>query len=76
MARELKSWKEPRGSWIYHLAAEHVSVHWKRRKWIESSIREFNEHHKWKFITWLFGSSLGLSSNFGILEGSLARITG
>jgi hypothetical protein len=39
-------------------------------------MREFDENHKWKFITWLFGSSLGFPSNFGILEGSLARITG
>jgi hypothetical protein len=76
MERELKSWKEPRGISIYHLVAEHVSVCWKRRKHIESSIKEFDEHHKWKFITWLFGSSPGLPSNFGISEGNLAGITG
>jgi hypothetical protein len=51
MARELKSWKEPCGSSIYHLVVEPVSVLWKIRKRIESSIREFDEHHKWKFIT-------------------------
>jgi hypothetical protein len=39
-------------------------------------MREFDEHHKWKFITWLFGSSPDFPSNFGISEGSLARITG
>jgi hypothetical protein len=51
MERELKYWKEPRGSSIYHLAVEPVSVRWKRRKRIESSIKEFDEHHKWKVIT-------------------------
>jgi hypothetical protein len=39
-------------------------------------MREFDEHHKWKFITWLFGSSPGFPSNFGISEGSLAGMTG
>jgi hypothetical protein len=39
-------------------------------------MREFDEHHKCKFITWLFGSSPDFSSNFGISEGSLARMTG
>jgi hypothetical protein len=53
-----------------------VSVRWKRCKCIESSIKEFDEHHKWKVITWLFGSSPGLLSNFGISEGSLVGITG
>jgi len=39
-------------------------------------MREFYEHHEWKVITWLFGSSPGFSSNFRILEGILAGITG
>jgi hypothetical protein len=39
-------------------------------------MREFYEHHKWKSITWLFGSSPDFPSNFGISEGSLAGITG
>jgi hypothetical protein len=38
-------------------------------------MREFDEHHKWKVITWLFGSSPGFPSNFEISEGSLAGIT-
>jgi hypothetical protein len=76
MARELKSWKEACGSSIYHFASEPVSVRWKRRKHIESSMREFDEHLKWKVITWLFGSLPYFESNFGILEGSLAGITG
>ena len=75
MARELKSWKEARGSSIHHFASEPISVHWKRHKRIESSMREFDEHHKWKVITWLFGSLPGFPSNFRISEGSLAGIT-
>jgi hypothetical protein len=39
-------------------------------------MREFDEHHKWKFITWLFGSSPGFPSKFRISEGSLAGMTG
>jgi hypothetical protein len=61
---------------MYHFVSKRVSVHWKRCKRIESSMREFDEHHKWKVITWLFGSSPGFSSNFGISEGSLAGIIG
>jgi hypothetical protein len=76
MAMELKSWKEPRGISIYQLVVEPVSVCWKRHKHIESSIKEFDQHHKWKVITWLVGSSLGLSSNFGISKGNLAGIVG
>ena len=76
MARELKSWKDARGNSIYHFAAEPVSVRWKRRKRIESSMRDFDEHHKWKVITRLFGSSPNFPSNFGISEGSFAGIAG
>jgi hypothetical protein len=39
-------------------------------------MREFDEHHKWKVITLLFGSSPDFPSNFRISEGSLAGITG
>jgi hypothetical protein len=43
---------------------------------MESSMILFEEHHKWKVITWLAGSSPGFSSNFGISEGSLVGILG
>jgi hypothetical protein len=76
MARELKSWKEACGSSIYHLATKLVSVHWKRQKHTESSMRDFDEHQKWKVITWLFGSLPGFPSNFRISEGSLDGMTG
>jgi hypothetical protein len=34
------------------------------------------EHHKWKVMTWLAGSSPALPSNLGISEGSLVGIAG
>jgi hypothetical protein len=36
----------------------------------------FEEHHKWKVITWLEGSSLRFPSNFVISEGRLVGILG
>jgi hypothetical protein len=39
-------------------------------------MREFDEHQKWKVITWLFGYSPDFSSNFRISEGCLAGIIG
>jgi hypothetical protein len=59
---------------MYHLVVEPVSVHWKRCKRIESSISEFDEHHRWNVITWLFGSSQVYLSNLGMSEGNLAGI--
>jgi hypothetical protein len=43
---------------------------------MESSMMLFEEHHKWKFITWLAGSSSGFPSNFRISEGSFVGILG
>jgi hypothetical protein len=39
-------------------------------------MREFDEHYKWKVITWLFGSLPYFLSNFGISEGILVGMTG
>ena len=36
----------------------------------------FEEHHKWKVMTWLAGYSLDFPSNFGMCEGSLVGILG
>jgi hypothetical protein len=36
----------------------------------------FEEHHKWKFIRLLAGSSPDFPSNFGIYKGSLIWILG
>jgi hypothetical protein len=43
---------------------------------MESSIKDFEEHQRWKVMMWLFGYSLGFSSNLGILDGSLTGIGG
>jgi hypothetical protein len=34
------------------------------------------EHHRWKVMTWLAGSSPAFPSNFGMSEGSLVGIAG
>jgi hypothetical protein len=43
---------------------------------MESSMMLFEEHHKWKVMIWLAGSSPAFPSNLGIFEGSLAGIAG
>ena len=71
IAKALKSQNECRGNSMYHLATMEVRVLWKRCRRIEPSIKELDEHQRWKVITWFFGSSPGLPSNFGISDGSL-----
>jgi hypothetical protein len=44
---------------------EPVSVLWKSCNRMESSIKEFEEHQRWKVITWLLGSSLGFPFELG-----------
>jgi hypothetical protein len=36
----------------------------------------FEEHHKWKVMIWLVGSSPTFLSNLGMFEGSLVGIVG
>jgi hypothetical protein len=48
-----------------------MRVCWKRHNLMESSIKELEEHHRWKVIMWLLGSSWAYLSNFGISEGNL-----
>jgi hypothetical protein len=36
----------------------------------------FEEHHKWKVMIWLVGSSPAFPSNLGMSEGSLVGIVG
>jgi hypothetical protein len=76
MDRVLKSVKKTHGSSIYHFAAEPMRICWKSRNRMESSIKELDEHQRWKVMTWLFGSSPDLLSNFGMSNGNLAGITG
>ena len=76
IARALKSKKECCDNSMYHFAAILVRVIWKSCRWIEPSIKELDEHHKWNVITWFFGSSLGLPSKLGISEGSFIGMVG
>jgi hypothetical protein len=43
---------------------------------MESSIKALDEYQRRKVITWLFGSSLDLSSNFGMSDCNLVGIMG
>jgi hypothetical protein len=43
---------------------------------MESSIILLEENHRWKFMTWLAGSSPAFPSNLGMFEGSLVGIAG
>jgi len=57
LAKSPKEVKVPPRSSIYHLAAFPVRVCWNNLNLIESSIRDFDEHHKWKVVIWSPGSS-------------------
>ena len=59
---------------MYHLVSFPVRVRWNNL--IESSIKEFDKHHKWKVVTWSPGSSPVFPSNLGISEGSLVGTGG
>jgi len=74
--RELDSSKEFYNSSIYHLAMDPIRVHWKSCNRMELSMKEFEEQHRWKVITWLLGYSPGFPSNLGILEGCLEGMGG
>jgi hypothetical protein len=43
---------------------------------MELSMMLFEEHHKWKVMTWLVGYSPDFPSNLGMSEGSLVGIFG
>ena len=65
-ARDVKVVWVPWGCSIYHLAAEPVKVRCNKRRRMESSTMELEEHHRWKDMIWFWGSSPALPSNFGI----------
>ena len=62
----------PRPNWSMNL----VKIRWNNLNLIESSIRDFDEHHKWKVVTWSAGSSPVFPSNFGNSEGRLVGTGG
>lgn len=74
LAKVIKLSNEARGSYMYHLFVISVSVHWKRCKWIESSLREFEEHNKWYVIICINGSFPRFPLNLGISKGNLVGI--
>ena len=76
ISNELKTTNECFGSSIYHFAAVWVNVFWKSINRIETSIRELDEHHKWKVFTWFLGSSPFFPSNFWISNGILTKMVG
>ena len=61
---------------MYHLVAAPISVLWKSLKQTLSSIKEFEEHHRWKVMTWVLGSSFAFPSNLGMSEGNLVGMGG
>ena len=76
ISKALKSTNECHGSSIYHFVAVSVKVRWKSLNRIESSIKELDEHHRWKFITWILGSSPYFPLNFRISNGNLTGMGG
>jgi hypothetical protein len=76
LAKDSKVTWNPDFSSTYHLANGPVGVHLNNLKRMESSMMLFEQHHKWKVMTWLVGYSLIFPSNFGIFEGSLVGILG
>lgn len=59
---------------MYHFAATPLSMCWNSRRRMESLVMELDEHHIWKELLWLVGSSRELSSNLGMSEWSLVDI--
>ena len=43
---------------------------------MDSSMREFEEHHKWNVITWFFRSSPCFSLNFKMSDGNFTGMGG
>jgi len=66
----------PLGSSMYHCDVTPIRVCWNNRNLIELWFREFNEHQRWKVVTWSPGSSPFWPSNFGMSYGSLVGIGG
>ena len=71
-----KSTKLAVGNLIYHFAAAPIKVLWKSLNPIVSSINEFEEHHRWKFIICVLGYSLTFPLNLGMSNGSFVGMGG
>ena len=76
LAKLSKSANPADGNSIYHLVYAPIKVLWKILNWTLSSIKEFKEHHRWKVMAWVLGSSFAFPSNLGMSEGNLVGIGG
>jgi hypothetical protein len=76
LASDLKVVWHPDFSSTYHLADGPISVLWKNFNQMESSMMILEEHHRWKEIMWLVGSSVGFPPNFGMSKGNLVGMLG
>ena len=76
VARAVKVSCVAKGYSTYHFAATPTRVCRNSLNRIVSSMILFDEHHRWKVMTWLPGSSACLPSNFGISEGSFMGMHG
>ena len=63
-------WESP-GRFTYHFAIAPIIVRWNSRSLTESSTMLLEEHHRWKDMTCLVGSSPCFPSNIGMSKGSL-----
>jgi hypothetical protein len=59
---------------MYHFAATPIKVLWKSLNLTLSSIKELEEHHRWKVMMCVLGSSFTLPSNLGMPDGSFVEI--
>ena len=76
LPRFLKSTKLAIGNSIYHFAAAPIKVLWKSLNLMLSCINEFEEHHRWKVIICVLGSSFTFPSNLGMSNGSFVGMGG
>ena len=76
LAKFPKSTNSANGNSIYHFVATPIKVLWKSLNRTLSSIKEFEEHHRWKVITCVLGSLFNFPSNLGMSDGNLVGIGG
>ena len=75
IAKYKKFLNEVPNNTIYHFVMLPIKVLWKICNLMISSINELDEHHKWKFMTCMEGSSPRFLSNLGMSDGNFMGIT-
>ena len=76
LAKLPKSTNPTDGNSMYHLVDAPFKALWESLNLTLSSIKEFEEHHRWKVMMWVLGSSFAFPSNLRMSEGNLARMGG